>query len=789
MVHLGEVSPSIWDEIVDQMELKLKEFDFQREDLLVDYHILANKNKFNRELFERYGYFKDIILHPLFQKYKTYYEEHIYSNFNFDLMVNNEPFMPLTTCVIILFMLYKRVNNLALIIIGCFLFNVNPFYVVLALLIYYLSKSSKKPKNYIKYPKFKVSSNEVKIYQPIGLTSSLLSSISKSYDHILIGSDLGTLFTAAFLARNGHQCCVLQPSDTPPIEIFPVGAPCSVPLKNVSVGKIERYQSLLDMVQPLSADQRVTFSPIGTEEDGYTSLVTRTVSNTKSISNHSGLNGLLSVRVGESSLATDITSRLAVDKTSLTTYFNALKQYLQHITGYLFCRIVSTTQWEASAVAKTDSTKAFIDLATSSVDQLLHKSGIENEELKNCLSTLAVAAADEGLCGSDLSGFALAHGISYAENGLYYPKGGYKAIENALCRSIRSSGGVVLKDVSVNDIILEQDDNNKIKAVGVSILQDSSNANNSKQSKTKKSDSTSNEDNENILQLMGRKSIVSGLGVLCTYTKLLPLEAVSDLTKNMLSVLAEARPKVAVVYWLDSSKNDLGLSAVDFVETSTQIEYEMGSENMRESFASSFVKVWSPSMKDSEWFNSHPKDTHIVIIEFEATEPIISPVEFKQFRQTFHPIDSQGSSSSLISSLMLYGSGNDSITQPDHSEFNSNLGFHIPLSKTKQNKFKQLADAKLTELYPLAINNVIFSSIVPPTVGGHVLSSTSSKFKSKISAVTEIENFFLTGKDLSTIGLAGDIQGGWIGANAVLGYSMTDLSNGRNIATDLTHIK
>ena len=32
-----------------------------------------------------------------------------------------------------------------------------------------------------------------------------------------------------------------------------------------------------------------------------------------------------------------------------------------------------------------------------------------------------------------------------------------------------------------------------------------------------------------------------------------------------------------------------------------------------------------------------------------------------------------------------------------------------------------------------------------------------------------LQNFYLTGRDLATNGLSGDLQGGWIGANAALG--------------------
>ena len=51
------------------------------------------------------------------------------------------------------------------------------------------------------------------------------------------------------------------------------------------------------------------------------------------------------------------------------------------------------------------------------------------------------------------------------------------------------------------------------------------------------------------------------------------------------------------------------------------------------------------------------------------------------------------------------------------------------------------------------------------------------------------QGLYLCGRDISTTGLAGDIQGGWMAANAVLGYDAKDLLGGRNIATDLQKMK
>lgn len=51
-----------------------------------------------------------------------------------------------------------------------------------------------------------------------------------------------------------------------------------------------------------------------------------------------------------------------------------------------------------------------------------------------------------------------------------------------------------------------------------------------------------------------------------------------------------------------------------------------------------------------------------------------------------------------------------------------------------------------------------------------------------------MQNLYLTGRDLATAGLAGDLQGGWVAANAVLGYTLGELVASRNIVSDLANL-
>lgn len=55
---------------------------------------------------------------------------------------------------------------------------------------------------------------------------------------------------------------------------------------------------------------------------------------------------------------------------------------------------------------------------------------------------------------------------------------------------------------------------------------------------------------ETEVDVSSRRAVVSGVGLLNTYLKLVPAEAVSTATKTALAELREKKPVVTVVYWL-----------------------------------------------------------------------------------------------------------------------------------------------------------------------------------------------------------------------------------------------
>lgn len=213
MVRLFDVNPPIWDEIVEKLENNVDPDNFRMEDFTVDWRQQAHRRKIDREVFEKYGYFKEIILNPNFQQLKSSYDEYA-SQVDVNIFLG-EPILPLSTSIILLFLIYGKVDTNILFFFSAFLFNINPLYVSLIVLVLCFSfKKRTTPKLY-KNGKDKKDQKRKENSSNVPSDANVL----EEYDHILIGNSVSTLYCAAILAKNGHRCCILQPNSTTPTSV------------------------------------------------------------------------------------------------------------------------------------------------------------------------------------------------------------------------------------------------------------------------------------------------------------------------------------------------------------------------------------------------------------------------------------------------------------------------------------------------------------------------------------------------------------------------------------------
>lgn len=131
---------------------------------------------------------------------------------------------------------------------------------------------------------------------------------------------------------------------------------------------------------------------------------------------------------------------------------------------------------------------------------------------------------------------------------------------------------------------------------------------------------------------------------------------------------------------------------------------------------------------------SHPDNIQSVIVEMDLPSSLIS----------LEPIDIPG----VANPPMVYAGShiNDKITHPKHVEFGTSLSKQLTLGQSDEDQIILKAKKRLQATYPSALSYLIECDVVPPSVGGHLLSNTPDKYRCKLGAKLEgieVEIIFL----------------------------------------------
>lgn len=297
------------------------------------------------------------------------------------------------------------------------------------------------------------------------------------------------------------------------------------------------------------------------------------------------------------------------------------------------------------------------------------------------------------------------------ENGLYIPDCSVFEIKKRLLCTITHNGGLVVSNVSNSRLVLDQIASENYKAIGIAIVS-----------------------NGKEKLISGRKSVVSGLGMLSTFSNLVPLQCLKPATINQLSLLTEARPKLKVIFWLHGTSDSLQLSCADYFEV----------ERIHEQHRESHTHAWSPSAQDPTWCNRcenialtlpslitfhirHPENISIIIVELEVLEPLVTPQQWE-----VPNLVSVGNPTFYVSPAIKQSS-------PNQSQFTNEFGRSLTLSAENRNRFTKLAENVMKRIYPLTAEKILLSHVEPPILGGHCLANNMSKYACQLGAATDIE--------------------------------------------------
>lgn len=414
---------------------------------------------------------------------------------------------------------------------------------------------------------------------------------------------------------------------------------------------------------------------------------------------------------GEGNIFASLSSITALDTVKFKPLVDTIVAAHQMIAGYIVGKVLGIDkEHQHETLGRGQSLKPFIDLTGHDLSDVFDRN-VENPLTHDLLNGLSVIGSDENLSSSEASGYGIASFFSSSEGGHHYPRGGHAGLVRAFNRAIRSAGGEILSNVSIDQIIIDEHSSSKTtrRATGVQLVSG--------------------------MEFQATQSVVSGAGILATFTRLVPQQFVSSDIRSMLNPLIEAKPKLHVVYVVDGTSESLGLKSAEYVEVGSDYRVKLArwTGSLDTSPASSkdsllihsnYCRISCPSVQDPSW--SNPRQ--VVVIEFELVEPAAS---LKPYR--FSEAPAGESSESTRPGPKMYTSSYGS--KPMKEE----LGDEVSLSRTQLERIFAHADKKLQSVYPLCAPRVVKRSVVSPRLGGFRLSSTPSKFGCHIGAVTDIE--------------------------------------------------
>lgn len=758
----------------------------------IDWKSTADAAKKERELDEKYGVWKHVILNPWFQWVMGLLDD----LFAIELM--GEARMAPAAIVVLLFMLYRAKQPLSyLALAAAFFYNIHPILVgglTVGMKVWALRR---KPKGYVPPNKRAgvgvgagetgATADEDKDKRPTrlrkgdGLSADArdmqtLTSLPKEVDHIVLGSDVGGLYTAALLARVGHTVLVLESGDS-------LGN-CMTEMKGVqvdygllSVGKLQVYDKMLQSAY-LEGAPAVKWSRVGTEENGYSFDVAR-VGNLGDVVYRAGKQALIDDQV-ISAPGPENRGRVGM---FVTRVESVAREQAAFWVGRLFGQ--KTAGWIAMIFGQ-----GYGGIGGRTVQEVTSVTLPE----WGSLDVMRGGFRTENLGPGEVSFAAYVSALSQGMEGLNWPQGGYRSVARALVPTIKEAGGMVLTRVKVKGILMSVTKRGEKKEKGGDTGQTSAAAGKRRAVGVML---------ENGLEIKCRESIIGSSGVVPLFTQWLPKEVALPFGGDHLE---EARPRLYTLLLLKGSAEELDLPASDYYQVPT--EDGVGGEVPGGWFHVYFPSAKHPSgvaapaigggggKKQQQQHLPQEQLYSTCVIETEADDDIVEAC--------YRRMD--GSTSSRPAVQIAPGLAATGPTAPPSPPPSlPNAGVFGPGPGLKYYKMKQPSDAKIRRLQQMMMKRLVqlypqiagqfeeehggIQTIGPFRVG---LSHRPARFVApglRTRIAPGVENVFLGGGDLVLGTFGGSVMGGWLAAHSALGYGAVDLLMlGRSLNEDLKNV-
>ncbi len=512
--------------------------------------------------------------------------------------------------------------------------------------------------------------------------------LHKTYDTIIIGSGMGGLATAAILSKQGQKVLVLE-------RHYTAGGFTHVfKRKDYEwdvgihyIGEVQRENSILKKLFDYVTDGNLKWADIG---DVYDKIVIgdKQYDFVKGVKNFK--KQLISYfPEEEKAINTYVNLVFEAVKTSRNYYISkAIPKYLEVLFGWYL-------------------KKPFHKFSDKTTYEVL-SSITKNETL---IKVLTGQYGDYGLTPKESSFSMHASVARHYFDGGSFPVGGSSQILKTIAPVILNSGGSILINAEVEEVIIE-----KNTAIGVRMTDG---------------------------KIICAKNIVSNAGIMTTYKKLLPSEVVKKHKLNeQLKKVNQSVAHASLYIGLEGSPEELKLPKTNYWIYPEKGDHDTCVKNYLNDLSKPFpvIYVSFPSAKDPDWSNRYPDKSTIDIITLIPYET------FKKWADT---------------SWMKRGKEYEAIKEKFAQRLLKELYKIVPQAKGKINCYELST--------PLSTKH--FVNYEKGEIYGLDHSPTRYR-QSFLKPRTPIKNFYLTGQDIVTAGVGGALFSGVLTSMAITGQNV-----------------
>ena len=512
--------------------------------------------------------------------------------------------------------------------------------------------------------------------------------LKEAYDTIIIGSGMGGLSTAAILSKQGQKVLVLERHYTAGgfTHVFKrKGYEWDVGIHYI--GEVQRKNSMMRKLFDYITNSELKWADMGEVYD-------RIVIGEKHFDFVKGVKNFKKQMI----------SYFPEEEHAINTYVDLVFKTVKASMNYFISKAIPP--FLNTLIGRFLKTP-FYKMADQTTDEVL-RSLTTNETL---IKVLCGQYGDYGLPPRQSSFYMHATVVRHYFDGGSFPVGGSSQIVKKVAPIIAASGGTILINAEVAEVLIENNRANGVRMTDGKIFK--------------------------------AKNIVSNAGIMTTYTKLLPSESVKK--HQLKEQLQKVNPSVAhasLYVGLEGSPEELQLPKTNYWVYPPEGDHDTCVERYLKDLTQPFPVVYIsfPSAKDPDRYNRYPGKSTIDIIT-------LIPYEiFEKWSDT--PWKKRGKEYEAIKEELAQRLLKELYKQLPQVEGKVNCyELSTPLST------KHFVNYKKGEIYGL--------------------DHSPSRFRQAfLIPRTPIKNFYLTGQDIVTAGIGGALFSGVLTTMAITGKNV-----------------